>query len=59
MDYKNIFNKLDEMDKRLARLEEVIRLAMEGLNAVYRYGDSQGIAEKTLEQIKKVDKEEN
>lgn len=46
-----MFKKIEELDKRVSHLESVIKISMEGLNAVYKYGDSQGIAEKTLQQI--------
>ena len=50
-----LFKKLEELEKRVSCLENIIKLSMEGLNAVYKYGDTHKIAEKTLEQIKNVD----
>ena len=52
----NIESKLKDLEKKEKSILRSLELALEGLNAILEYGDSQGIAGKTLDQINNIKK---
>ena len=53
---QSLLSTINRLNSKIASLENVIEIALEGLHAIEEYGNSQEIASKTVNQIKDLDK---